>query len=87
MRVGFIGLGLMGTPLAINILKGGFELTVWNRTEVKTEPLVAAGAVRAASIGQLARSADVVITMLTDAAASEAVICAKTAFLTMPDLV
>jgi 3-hydroxyisobutyrate dehydrogenase len=70
MRVGFIGLGLMGTPLAINTLKGGFELTVWNRTEAKTERLVAAGAVRAASIGQLARSSDVVITMLTDAAAS-----------------
>ena len=38
MRVGFIGLGLMGTPLAINILKGGFELTVWNRTGAKMSP-------------------------------------------------
>ena len=77
MRIGFIGLGLMGTPLAINILKGGFELTVWNRTAAKTEPLLAAGAVRAESIGQLARWSDVVITMLTDAAASESVICGK----------
>ncbi len=75
MRIGFIGLGLMGTPLAINILKGGYELTVWNRTAAKTEPLLAAGAVRAESIGQLARWSDVVITMLTDAAASESVIC------------
>ncbi|MGA2991201.1 MAG: NAD(P)-binding domain-containing protein, partial [Candidatus Korobacteraceae bacterium] len=47
MRVGFIGLGLMGRPLAMNILKGGFELMVWNRTAAKAEPLVAAGAVRA----------------------------------------
>ena len=77
MRVGFVGLGLMGTPLALNILKGGFELTVWNRTEAKTEPLVAAGAIRANTISELTRSSDVVITMLTDAAASESVICGK----------
>jgi 2-hydroxy-3-oxopropionate reductase len=77
MRIGFIGLGLMGTPLAINILKGGFEVTVWNRTVAKAEPLVAAGAVRAESIGELVQRSDVVITMLTDAAASEYVICGK----------
>jgi 3-hydroxyisobutyrate dehydrogenase-like beta-hydroxyacid dehydrogenase len=77
MRVGFIGLGLMGTPLALNILKGGFELTVWNRTAAKAEPLVAAGAIRANTISELAGSSDVVITMLTEAAASESVICGK----------
>ena len=77
MRVGFIGLGLMGTPIALNLLKGGFALTVWNRTGTKTEPLVAAGAVRAESVGQLTQHSDVVITMLTDAAASESVICGK----------
>ena len=77
MRIGFIGLGLMGTQLALNILKGGFEMTVWNRTEAKTEPLVAAGAIRANTISELTRSSDVVITMLTDAAASESVICGK----------
>jgi len=77
MRVGFIGLGLMGTPISLNLLKAGFELSVWNRTSAKTQPLVAAGAVRAESIGQLTRSSDVVITMVTDAAASESVICGK----------
>jgi 2-hydroxy-3-oxopropionate reductase len=77
MRVGFIGLGLMGTPISINLLKGGFELMVWNRTAAKTERVVAAGAVRAESIGQLAARSDMVITMVTDAAASEAVICGK----------
>ena len=75
MHVGFIGFGLMGTPIALNLLKGGFTLTVWNRTGTKTEPLVAAGAVRAESIGGLTQNSDVVITMLTDAAASESVIC------------
>jgi 2-hydroxy-3-oxopropionate reductase len=77
MRVGFIGLGLMGAPIALNLLKGDFALTVWNRTGTKTEPLVAAGAVRAESVGQLTRNSDVVITMLTDAVASESVICGK----------
>ena len=68
----------------MHILKGGFELSVWNRTAAKTQPLVAAGAVRAESIGQLARTSDVVITMVTDAAASESVICGKDGVLDMP---
>ena len=57
MRIGFIGLGLMGTPLATNILQGGFELTVWNRTGAKAEHLVAAGAVAAEyrSVGSAVR--------------------------------
>ncbi len=75
MRVGFIGLGLMGTPIVRNILNGGFELTVWNRTRAKAEPLLASGANWADSIGQLAQRCDVVMTMVTDAVASEAVIC------------
>ena len=77
MRVGFIGLGLMGTPMARNIMSGGFPLTVWNRTRAKAEPLLAAGAAWAESIGQLAERSDVIMTMVTDAAASEAVICGK----------
>ena len=77
MRVGFIGLGLMGTPIALHFLKGGFELTVWNRTAAKTAPLVAAGAVRVETIGQLVPRSDVVVTMVTDGAASESVICGK----------
>lgn len=77
MRVGFIGLGLMGTPMARNILGGGFPVAVWNRTEAKAEPLLAAGASWAGSVGQLAEQSDVVVTMVTDAAASEAVICGE----------
>jgi 3-hydroxyisobutyrate dehydrogenase-like beta-hydroxyacid dehydrogenase len=74
MRVGFVGLGLMGTPIALNILRAGFALTVWNRTRAKAEPALAAGATWSDSIADLAHQSDVVITMVTDAAASEAVI-------------
>ena len=38
-RVGFIGLGIMGAPMAANLLKAGFEVTVWNRSPSRTQPL------------------------------------------------
>ena len=44
LKAGFIGLGTMGTPMALNILKAGFPLAVWNRTQEKTPPLAQAGA-------------------------------------------
>ena len=75
MRIGFIGLGLMGTPIVLNLLKAGFEVTVWNRTEAKAAPAIEAGAARADTIPDLVRASDVVMMMVTDAAASEAVIC------------
>jgi 2-hydroxy-3-oxopropionate reductase len=75
MRIGFIGLGLMGTPIVLNLLKAGFNVIVWNRTRSKAETVLAAGASWAESIGSLSRQADLVMTMVTDAAASEAVIC------------
>ena len=68
MRVGFIGLGLMGTPMARNIMHGGFNLVVWNRTRAKAESLLSAGASWAGSVGDLAAQSDVVFTMVTDAA-------------------
>ena len=43
-KIGFIGLGLMGKPMSLNLLKAGYELTVHNRTLKKTEPLADAGA-------------------------------------------
>ena len=48
-RVGFIGLGLIGSPMCRNILKAGHEVTVWNRTPSRMDELVAAGAVRSDS--------------------------------------
>lgn len=64
--VGFIGLGKMGTPIAENILKAGFELSVYNRTLAKTQPLIQKGARRADTPRQAAEGADVVITCLMD---------------------
>jgi len=66
-RVGFIGLGTMGAPMARNLLKAGYPLTIWNRTAAKMSPLVEAGAVPADSPRQAGESAEVVFTMLTDA--------------------
>jgi 2-hydroxy-3-oxopropionate reductase len=73
-RVGFIGLGLMGLPMARNLLQAGYELTVYNRTAAKAEPLVAAGALRASSPAEVGRQSDVAITMVTDSPDVEAVV-------------
>ena len=74
-RVGFIGVGLMGREMARRLLEAGHPVTVWNRTQAKAQPLRAAGAAWAESPRSTARGSDVVITMVTDSAASEAVIC------------
>ncbi|KAG8347461.1 NADP oxidoreductase coenzyme F420 dependent NAD binding domain [Trypanosoma vivax] len=66
LRVGYIGLGLMGKPMAENILKAGFPLVVFNRTRAKAAELVAAGAAEALSPAELARRVDVVFTNLSD---------------------
>jgi 3-hydroxyisobutyrate dehydrogenase-like beta-hydroxyacid dehydrogenase len=72
--IGFIGLGLMGRPMADHILKAGFPLTVWNRTAAKTESLVAQGARTAASPREAAAAADVLITIVSDPPALEQVL-------------
>jgi 2-hydroxy-3-oxopropionate reductase len=77
MRVGFVGLGLMGVPMAQNIMKAGLELMVWNRTKAKADTLLAKGARWVDTIGALAAQCDVVITMVTNARAVETVICGK----------
>ena len=73
-RVGFIGLGLMGRPMGLNLLKAGFPLTVWNRTRARTEPLAAAGAAVGASPRDVAERSDVVITIVSDPPALEGVL-------------
>jgi len=65
-RLGFIGLGIMGAPMARNLLKAGYPLTVWNRTRAKMEPLVQEGAQPADSPREVAERSDVVITMVSD---------------------
>ncbi|MCK6395897.1 NAD(P)-dependent oxidoreductase [Zoogloea sp.] len=73
MKVGFIGLGIMGRPMALNILKGGFELTVWARRAESMAPLLEAGAKGAASAAEVAAGCDVVFSMVADAADVEQV--------------
>jgi 3-hydroxyisobutyrate dehydrogenase len=65
-RIGFIGLGLMGTGMSKNLLKAGYPVTVWNRTASKMEPLVEAGAKAAGSPREVAENSDVVIGIVTD---------------------
>ena len=64
--IGFIGLGVMGKPMAGHLLKGGYHLVVHNRSRGPVDELVAAGATAAASPAEVARAATVVITMLPD---------------------
>ncbi|MEM0439880.1 MAG: NAD(P)-binding domain-containing protein, partial [Sulfolobales archaeon] len=66
MRVGFIGLGIMGLPMSMNILKAGYQLTAYNRTRSKAEPLRSLGAYIANSPREVAERSDVVIAMVTD---------------------
>ena len=64
--IGFIGLGLMGKPMAKNLLKAGFPLVVHSRSPAPVDELVAAGAERAASPADVARRATRIFTMLPD---------------------
>lgn len=65
MKIGFIGLGRMGVGIASNILKGGFDVLVWNRTAEKLQPLLDLGARAADSPAKLASECDIVMTCLT----------------------
>ena len=65
-RVGFIGLGIMGSPMARHLLEAGFPLTVHSRSPAPVDALVSDGAVRATSPSEVAGVSDVVITMLPD---------------------
>jgi len=69
MDIGFIGLGVMGQPMALNLARAGRALVVWNRSPDKSEPLRAAGAKVAASAAEVFRQARIVILMLADGAA------------------
>ena len=65
MRVGFLGLGTMGAPMAANVLKAGFPLVVWNRTPAKMPPLLQLGAKSQKSPAHVAAEVDVVIPMVS----------------------
>jgi 3-hydroxyisobutyrate dehydrogenase len=73
-NIGFMGLGLMGNPMGMNLLKAGYPLTVWNRTASRADELVAAGAKLAASPRELAASSDFVISIVSDPPALESIL-------------
>jgi 3-hydroxyisobutyrate dehydrogenase-like beta-hydroxyacid dehydrogenase len=69
MKIGFIGLGNLGTPIATNLLEQTGELYVFNRTASKMEPLVSAGATPSSSVKQVAATCDIIFTIVADDAA------------------
>jgi 3-hydroxyisobutyrate dehydrogenase-like beta-hydroxyacid dehydrogenase len=74
MRIGFLGTGTMGAPLANNLRKSGHTVTVWNRTAARTEPLVKKGARPAATPRDCAAGQDLVFSCLADEKALDAVL-------------
>jgi len=73
-KIGLIGLGLMGRPMGMNLLKAGHALAVWNRTAERATELVNAGAVLAKTPREVALGSDVLLTMVSDPPALEAVL-------------
>jgi 3-hydroxyisobutyrate dehydrogenase-like beta-hydroxyacid dehydrogenase len=74
MKIGFLGLGKMGTAMALRLVAAGHELSVWNRSEGRTKPLIREGAIAAATPAEAELGADAVVTMLFDDAAHEEVL-------------
>jgi 3-hydroxyisobutyrate dehydrogenase len=73
-RVGFIGLGIMGRPMCANLLKAGYPLTVWNRSQPSIDAVVEGGAKAGSSPADVAANSDVIITMVTDSPDVERVV-------------
>jgi 3-hydroxyisobutyrate dehydrogenase-like beta-hydroxyacid dehydrogenase len=73
-RIGLIGLGLMGRPMGMNLLKAGYPLTVWNRTPSRADELVAAGAKLARSPQEVAAACDFLLTIVSDPSAIDEVL-------------
>ena len=67
--IAFLGIGLMGRPMAANLLAAGYRVTVWNRSPGKTAPLVDAGARAATTAAEAVGGAEIVFTMMSDGAA------------------
>jgi 3-hydroxyisobutyrate dehydrogenase len=77
VKLGFIGIGLMGKPMTLRLLAAGHEVTVWNRSPEKLEEVLAKGARRADSPAAVARAADIVMMCVTDQKAAEEVLFKK----------
>lgn len=81
MKIGFLGLGLMGSRMAQNLFKNGYDLIVYNRTKEKAEPLVKKGASLAESPEDLGKNSDILFTMLSNPEAVGEVALGKKGFL------
>src|SRR5919108_4456021 len=73
-RVGFAGLGTMGAAMAANLVRGGFEVAVWNRTPGRAGPQVAGGAAEVRHPAELARDRDAVVLCVRDTPDVEAIL-------------
>ena len=73
-KIGFIGLGIMGRGMVQNLLDAGFIVTIWNRTESRMEPLIAAGAIAGANAADVAAKSDITFICVSDTPDVEAVI-------------
>lgn len=82
IHIAFLGIGLMGDPMARRLLQAGYRVTAWNRTRAKADALAGAGALVAASINEAVRHADIVISMLEAGPVVDQVIDAALADLT-----
>ena len=65
-KIGFIGLGIMGKPMALNLIKAGFELNIYNRTSSKMDELISMGAIGLNSPKEVAENSDIIITIVSD---------------------
>jgi 3-hydroxyisobutyrate dehydrogenase-like beta-hydroxyacid dehydrogenase len=78
-KIGFVGLGAMGLPMATNLLAAGYHLVIYNRTASKAEPLIAKGAHRADRAGDVAHPGGIVVSMLADDASVKALVTGEDA--------
>ncbi len=81
-KYGFLGLGIMGSAMATNLVQAGFDVTVWNRNPARCAPLVALGASQARTPGEVAAACDITFAMLSDPAAAREVCFAPDGVLT-----
>src|ERR1700682_5788967 len=81
MKIGFIGLGIMGSRMAANLQKHGHDLVLFNRTRAKAQPLIDNGATFAESPAKLAEQVDILFTMLAHPDAVEQAALARNGFL------
>ena len=81
LQIAFLGLGQMGAAIAAKLLDSGYDVTVWNRSQAATEPLVKQGAQSASTPAEAVRDAEAIFTMLTDDDATREVVLGANGFL------